>query len=68
VSLTEHAWNSVTRNMLEVWIEFLSDENGITIPIKNENSLIFESKFLNVSSAKGLKIEKERQVSLNGYW
>jgi hypothetical protein len=54
--------------MLEVWIEFLSDENGITIPIPNENSLIFESKFLNVSSAKGIKIEKERQVSLNGYW
>jgi|LGOV01.1.fsa_nt_gb hypothetical protein len=57
-------WNSVTRNMLEVWIDFLSDENGITIPIPNENSLIFESKFLNVSSAKGIKIEKERQVSL----
>nr|CBH37430.1 hypothetical protein BSM_09070 [uncultured archaeon] len=61
-------WNSVTRNMLEVWIGFLSDENGIAIPIPNENSLIFESKFLNVSSAKGIKIEKKRQVSLNEYW
>jgi len=61
-------WNSVIRNMLEVWIDFLSDANGITIPIPDENSLIFESKFLNASSAKGIKIEKKRQVSLNGYW
>ncbi|MCK4734247.1 MAG: hypothetical protein KAT65_17470 [Methanophagales archaeon] len=61
-------WNSVIRSMLEVWIGFLSDANGITIPIPDENSLIFESKFLNASSAKGKRIEKKRQVSLNEYW
>jgi len=67
-----HHWskryNSVTRDMLNLWIDFLSDEDGIKIPIPNENSLIFENEFSNASDAKSIKIEKKRQVSLDDYW
>ena len=45
-------YNSVTRDLLKVWLEFLSDTNGITIPIPNEDSLIFESKFCGTEDIK----------------
>lgn len=59
-------WNSVTRNMLEVWIEFLTEENRITIPIPEEESLILEAKFSNASTTDK-RIEKNRQVSFGEY-
>jgi len=61
-------YNSITGNMLKVWLEFLSDKNKITIPIPNKDNLIFESKFLNAGGIKSIKIEKKRQVGLDEYW
>ncbi len=52
-------WNSVTRNMLELWVGFLSNVNVITIPIQNENSLIFKNKFSEVGWAKVKESERK---------
>ena len=67
-------WNKVTRDLLNTWAVFLGNEKRITVPIPNENDLIFETEFSkagggtatkNVKQIK--KIKKIRQVSLDEY-
>lgn len=58
-------YNIATKNLLEFWLEFLSNINGITIPIPNEKNLVFEKKFLDIGETQEVK-EKER-VTLDDF-
>jgi len=42
-------WNTITRTRLDLWRNFLSDGDTITIPIPNTRGLVFENNFSHAS-------------------